>query len=51
MATKTPLSSITSGSVVAMIAADFPYVLLTKEIGGSARADINLTHPPSLLAC
>lgn len=31
-----------------MIAADFPYVLLTKEIGCSARGDNYLTDPSPL---
>jgi len=51
MATETPLPSIISESEAAMIAVDFPYVLLTKETGGSARGNINLTHPSPLPAC
>lgn len=51
MATKTPLPSITLEYEVAMIAGDFTYILLTKEIGSSARGDINLTHPSPLPAC
>lgn len=51
MATKSPLPSIISESEIAMIAADFPYALLTKEIGGSARGDNYLTDPSPLSAC